>query len=333
MEIKVCPSTLTSGFETYSPQAIRKLFDGKRVSHIIDFGIDKFRTEQYVTDALNRISISGVQEKFPAVADGGKIRLAGDNEQSTYILKPAPWDDTIAERKQIPANENLTMQIASQVYGIRTAENGLCFSPAREIIYVTKRFDVDAGGDKYGMEDFSSLLGKTKYSSGINYKYTGSYEDIARVIRRYVPAWMVAMEEFFRIVVFNYIYGNGDAHLKNFSLMGKDGDYVLSPAYDLLNTCIHIEGDDFALCDGLSLSMPKSDVYSRTGHPCRKDFEDFGLLIGLQRKRTERILDMFSNVPELSRTLVANSFLSDKMKRKYILVVETRVKRFGREGN
>jgi hypothetical protein len=66
------------------------------------------------------------------------IRIAESNERSTYILKPAPWDETIATRKQIPANEHVTMQIARQVYGIVTAENGLCFTKDGQTVYITK---------------------------------------------------------------------------------------------------------------------------------------------------------------------------------------------------
>jgi serine/threonine-protein kinase HipA len=87
---------------------------------------------------------------------------------------------------------------------------------------------------------------------------------------------------FFRLVVFNYIYGNGDDHLKNFSIIKVGNSYQLAPAYDLMNTCLHIEGDDFGLNGGLSLSLEKSDVYDRTGHPCRLDFERFGEFIGLK---------------------------------------------------
>lgn len=330
IDIKVCPSTLAAGYGTYSTKAIKHLFGGVRVSPLLDFGIDEFRMTADIVRAVNRISVSGAQEKFPAVIENGKIRLTADDETAAYILKPAPWDETISTRKQIPANENLTMQIASQVYGIRTAANGLCFSPSGETIYITKRFDIAEDGTRYGMEDFASLAGKGESEYGVNYKYDGCYEDIARAIRKYIPAWPVAMEEFFRVLVFNYIYGNGDAHLKNFSIMKYGDDYRLAPAYDLLNTSIHIDGDDFGLTGGLSLSMDKSDVYARTGHPCRTDFERFGRVAGLKEKRMKVVLDAFSILPQLSSALIGNSYLTDKMKRSYLRVVNTRLSRFNR---
>lgn len=331
MNVNVCPSTLAQGFTTYSPIAVRRLFDGLRISHELTFGIDSFRNSPDLQNAMHRISISGVQEKFPAVAEKGKIRLSAEGDRSKYILKPAPWDETIETRKQIPANEHLTMQIARQVYGIPTAENGLCFSPKGEAIYITKRFDIAPDGEKCEMEDFASLLGRTRADGGVNYKYDGSYEDIANAIKRYMPAWMVSMEHFFKLVVFNYIYGNGDAHLKNFSIIRTDVGYALAPAYDLLNTSIHIDGDDFGLQGGLSLTMPKSDVYEKTGHPCRSDFERFGELIGLKPIRIAKITDMFMVIPDMVEILIANSFLNDKMKRSYLRIVETRTQRYNRK--
>lgn len=331
MNVTVCPSTLAQGFNTYSPIAVRRLFDGSRTSYELAFGIDSFRNSPDLQNAMHRISISGVQEKFPAVVEKGKIRLSAEGERSKYILKPAPWNETIETRKQIPANENLTMQIARQVYGISTAENGLCFSPKGDAIYITKRFDITPSGEKCEMEDFASLLGKTRADGGVSYKYSGSYEDIAVAIKQYIPAWMVAMERFFKLVVFNYIYGNGDAHLKNFSIIKTDASYTLAPAYDLLNTSIHIAGDDFGLQDGLSRTMPKSDVYEKTGHPCRADFEQFGALIGLKSVRIKKITDLFSVIPNDVKVLTANSFLNDKMKRAYLRIVETRTQRFNRK--
>lgn len=107
---------------------------------------DEFRTVDDTMDALHRISVSGVQEKFPAIIENGKIRISQKNERSTHILKPAPWDKTLIERKQIPANEHLTMQLASQIYGIETAANGLCFTPNGQAVYITRRFDINDNG-------------------------------------------------------------------------------------------------------------------------------------------------------------------------------------------
>ena len=297
----------------------------------MDFNIEEFRSGTSLEEAMHRISVSGVQEKFPAVIDNGKIRLSLDKERSTYMLKPAPWDQTLAERKQIPANEHLTMQIAAQVYGIQTAANALCFTPKGQMVYITKRFDILPDGAKLPMEDIASVVGRNEQTDGIHFKYSGCYENIALAIRRHVAAWMVDMERFFELVLFNYIYANGDDHLKNFSLIKQKDDFRLAPAYDLINTCMHVNGDDFGLDGGLSPNIEKSDVYNRTLHPCRLDFECFGERIGLTKPRINRILNKYMQLPDTVKSLVERSFLNDKMKRTYLRIVNERISRFTRE--
>lgn len=200
IKLENCPSTLAEGFSTYSARGAKTLFDGKKVSPFLDFNVDEILNTTDITNAMHHISVSGVQEKFPAVVDNGKIRITHNEERSTYILKPAPWDKTLQNRKQIPANEHLTMQIASQVYGIQTAANGLCFTPNGQPVYIVKRFDILTDGKKTPMEDFATIVGRNEQTDGIHFKYSGCYEDIALAIRRNVAAWMVDMERFFRFI-------------------------------------------------------------------------------------------------------------------------------------
>lgn len=328
--VAVCPGTLQAGYSTYSPQALRLLFDGKKVSHQMAFRWDDDVADE-LADTMQNMSISGAQEKLPAVVDGGIVRLVQSGEQSTHILKPAPMD-RISYRKQIPANEHLTMQIASQVYGIETAANGLIFDAKGQPVYVTRRFDVLPDGSKLSQQDFCALIGKTERTDGEEFKYNGSYEDIARMIRRVIPAWPVAMEQFFRLVVFNYLYGNGDAHLKNFSILQQGDEYRLAPAYDLINTFVHVHGSDLGMSEGLSPDLHRSDAYARTGHPCRIDFAEFGRMIGVVPARVEKILSLFDEIPELTRTLVQNSYLlDDSLRRKYMRIVQERHARFCRK--
>lgn len=332
IEIRNCPSTLAGSFETYSQEAVKKLFDGESVSPLLDFNLDERKISENVSASLNRISVSGVQEKFPAVIDSGKIRIAEIGERSTHILKPSPWDATISFRKEIPANENLTMQIASQVYGISTAANGLCFSKNGQQIYITRRFDISSEGRKFNMEDFSVLIGKNEHLLGTYFKYDGCYADIAKVIRQMSSEAENDLVRFFNILVFNYIYANGDAHLKNFSLIfDYDNKCKLSPAYDLLNTNLHVKDNDFALDGGLSSEIEKSDIYISSGHPCRLDFERFGTFIGLSASDIKSVLDHYMNIPKRSTQLISNSFLSEKMKRNYLRIIEERTKRFIRK--
>ena len=317
--------------DAYDSRDARLLFDGRKVSPFLDFETDGSKASSQLAQAMHRISVSGVQEKFPAIVDKGRIRLTKEGEQSTHILKPAPWDETLQNRRLIPINENLTMQIASQAYKIRTAANGLCFAGAkRRPVYITRRFDILSDNFKMPMEDFASALGRNEDNCGEYFKYTGCYADIAAAIRKNVAAWMVDMERFFELVVFNYIYANGDAHLKNFSIILDGEDYRLAPAYDLLNTSLHVASDDFALEGGLSRDLPKSDVYSATGHPCRCDFEAFGQLTGLNGIRIKKILDKYMSIPDAALNLIKTSLLDDKSKRQYFRIISERTSRFNR---
>lgn len=331
LEIKNCPSSLRTGFNTYSPKVSKLLFDRAKVNPMLSFDIDELLKDGVIVDAMHYISVSGVQEKFPAIIKDGNIVIAGEEERSTHILKPAPWDRTLGDRKFLPVNEHLTMQIASQVYGIPTAANGLCFTPKGQPVFITRRFDVFPDGTKRPMEDIASMIGKSETVSGVQFKYSGSYEDIAKVIRTNVAAWMVDMERFFELLIFNYIYANGDAHLKNFSLISDDDGYRLAPAYDLINTRLHVNDEDFALDEGLSREIEKSCVMERTGHPCMVDFERFGERIGIVKIRMARIIDKYKVLPSEVTRLIASSYLTDKLKRSYLRIVNERISRFVRE--
>ena len=318
-QLTVCPSTLADGFNTYSPVALKLMFDGHQISHVLPFnspnheGVDN---EEYAKH-VGRVSLSGVQPKAGLVVRDHQLVRPSEEERGRYILKPAPSSYALLERKDCPANEHLSMQLASQVYHIETAPNALCFFRDGETAYVTRRFDVAPDGSKYNQEDLASLAGLTKANGGSDYKYSNlSYEECAEIIGRYTTAPSVEILKFFRIVVFNYLILNDDAHLKNFSLINRgDGEYHLAPAYDLINTSLHLyEPRIFALDKGLFREgMQLSDTRSVS----RADFEEFGRRIGLAPRLVKRELDTFASEQPLAKELIDRSFLSDKLKRFY----------------
>ena len=318
--LNVCPSMLAEGFDTYSPAACKLLFDGKEVSHILGFDSPNNESadkEEYARH-VGRISLSGVQPKASLVlnADGQLVRPS-EGERGQYILKPAPSSYALLERKYCPANEHLSMQIAAQVYHIETAANALCLFRDGEAAYLTRRFDVAPDGSKHQQEDLASLGGLTKANGGSDYKYSNlSYEECAELIRKYTKAAPIEVLKFFRVVVFNYLILNDDAHLKNFSLMNRgDGEYHLTPAYDLINTSLHLhEPRIFALDKGLFREgMQLSDTHTID----RKDFEEFGHRIGLSTRLVKRELDFFATEQPLAQGLISRSFLSEKLKQYY----------------
>ena len=299
-QLNICPSTLAEGFHTYSPLAIKLLFDGHQVSHILPFDSPNHEgadNEEYAKH-VGRVSLSGVQPKAGLIVKERQLVRPTDEERGRYILKPAPSSYALLERKDCPANGHLSMQIASQVYRIETAANALCFFRDGEAAYVTRRFDVAPDGSKYQQEDLASLAGLTRVNGGSDYKYSNlSYEECAAIIGKYTTAPSVEILKFFRIVVFNYLILNDDAHLKNFSLINRgDGEYHLAPAYDLVNTSLHLyEPRIFALDKGLFREgMLFSDI--RTVN--RGDFEEFGRRIGLAPRLVKRELDAFGYNPE-----------------------------------
>lgn len=320
-ELKSCPGTLAEGFATYSPGCLRNLFNGKKVSHVLPYEQPQKSDEAAALFMENRkrISISGVQEKSSLLLDKNLLRLTKEKEQGTYILKPVPGD--LKKVDQVPANEHLTMQIARQVYGLNTAENAIIFFRNGSPAYITKRFDVKDDGSKWGVEDFATLAGKTKDNAGAGYKYEYSYEEAGLLIQQYVPAWRVEIEKYFSLVVFNFLFSNGDAHLKNFSLLeSTKGDYLLSPAYDLINTRLHVDDSDFALDKGLFADNFKSEEFKRRGHPSKTDFIEFAKRIGVAERRVEKLLNPLLEKKPFLETLVRCSFLSDANKRGYMLM-------------
>lgn len=324
-EIRYCPGTLAKGFDTYSQACLRRLFNGKKVSHILPYyppEVSEEDAEKFIANR-KRISISGVQEKASLILEKNKLRLTKEGEPGTYILKPIPGD--LKKVNQVPANEHLTMQIARQVYGIKTAENALIFFKDGSPAYITRRFDVKDENSKWGKEDFASLAGKTSENSGANFKYGYSYEKMAELIQKYVPAAIIEMEKFFSLVVFNYLFSNGDAHLKNFALLQTaNGDHILSPAYDLINTRIHVDDTDFALDEGLFADDFMSDHMQANGKVGLEDFREFAKRIGINKRRIESLLAPFVQKQAFVEELINRSFLDAPTKQAYLLHYQTK---------
>ena len=323
--IKYCPGTLAEGYDSYSPAFLRRMFHGKKVSHILPYDTpqkNEADAEKFLENR-KRISISVVQEKISLLLEKNQLRLTGEGEQGTYILKPIPRD--LKKVDQVPANEHLTMQIASQVYGVYTADNGMIFFKDGSQAYITRRFDAKEDGSKWGKEDFATLAGKTKDTGGVNFKYEYSYEEAAALIVKYVPAWRVEIEKFFSLVAFNYLFSNGDAHLKNFALLETEsGDHFLSPAYDLVNTRIHADDTDFALDKGLFADNFESPAFKKTHHRGQEDFLEFARRIGIENNRAQKLIDPFMLKQEKVEVLIKRSFLNEVTKRAYLLNYNTR---------
>ena len=328
-DIKYCPCTLQPGYTTYSPAGKMLLFGSrtKAVSHVLSFGPpgkNAALTREY-NEKRKGMSISGYQEKYSLRLEKKELILVAN--KGSYILKPVPTE-RLESVEDMPANEHVTMQIARQVFNIKTAAAAMIFFDDGSPAYITRRFDYKPDGTKYQVEDFATLLGKTSEAEGDNYKYNASCLDMAHLIQQYVPAAKVELLNFFKLVVFNYLIANGDSHLKNFSLMeSSQGDYLLSPAYDLMCTALHLNDEDICMRDGLFKGDYKEAAFEKYGIYTRESFISFAAKMEIPIELAKNILDEMSSKEMTVKEMVNRSFLSNAGKVAYYRIFEERQKR------
>ncbi len=321
----MCPGCYKENIEGYCTTCRKKLFDGTKISSILTFdppNEDNFPEYQQKT---KRLSISGVQLKYSLHLDDNELKLT--DQKGEYILKPIPPARQLVMQDQAPENEHLTMQIATQLFNIPVAENALIFFKNGDPAYITRRFDIKPDGTKYLQEDFAQIIGKTKNTHGDNYKYDGTYEDVGKSIREKVAAYPPVLEQYFKLVVFNYLFSNGDAHLKNFSLIESDhGDYILSKAYDLMSTVLHTPHEEDTALD-LFTNDIQTNFYQTHGYYGRPNFEELAERLGMIPKRVQLIIDFLTSKSSEVVSMSQNSFLSEEPKAKYIAYYRDKAKR------
>ena len=209
------------------------------------FGTKKMPVMNYSLGQLNRLaekiiqeqtSLTGVQPKLSLHLDdnAGRTRLTIVGLWGSYICKPQT-----KYFRQMPEVEDLTMHLA-EVAGIAVVPHSLMRMADNSICYITRRIDRTANGDKLAMEDMCQLTNRPT-----EYKYKGSYEQIGKAIIKYSSMPKMDVTNYFETVLFSWIVGNNDMHLKNFSLYSpNDADVRLTPAYDLINAAIINTADD-----------------------------------------------------------------------------------------
>ena len=321
----VCLSTLKpikgSG---YSSAARKNLWGGAQVAWRLPFDLAAFQS--FRGENPGRMSISGIQEKISLriVAQ----TLEPTTQDGTHLLKPIPIAMAAALElpEDVPANEHLTMQLAAQVFRLSTAPCGLVFFPDGAPALVVRRFDraVDSGG-KLRQEDFCQLSGRSAQTAGRNFKYEGSYEECGQIVRSFCPAWRIVIERFFRQVVFNYLVGNGDAHLKNFSLLEMPScDHTLSPAYDLLSTSLHLPNES-----RLALELFHGDFatpfFQANGFHGYEDFLELSRRFGIAAETATTFLATLTEKQSAVNDLINRSFLSEAAKARYRRIFDDRL--------
>ena len=198
---------------------------------------------QEATARADKMSLGGVQPKVSAVLDvdantgRGAFRVV--DRDGRYLLKPAT-----DHYPEVPANEDLSMRLA-RLAGVETPWHGLIRLQDDDLCYVIRRFDRLEDGGKLAMEDAGQLLGLDRDA-----KYDASMESLGDAIRSHVTLPAVEMAKLLRLVLVNYLLGNEDAHLRNFSILTREnGQVTLAPAYDVLNSTIalHEAKEEIAL--------------------------------------------------------------------------------------
>lgn len=302
----------------------QRLFSKANFSAMLKFTLSSIA--QGTNQNTRRISISGAQAKYSLRIVSKELEPTDNN--GTYILKPST-NMQFRLFADMPANEHITMQMAKQIFKLNVAESALLQFTTGEYTYLTRRFDIRNDGSKILQEDLAQTAGLSSDANGSNFKYESlSYEEIAYILKQHVSASPIAIEQFFKVLLFNYLVCNGDAHIKNFSIYSphQDGVYELTPAYDLINTSLH--ADDFRTA--LDLFKDEENYngkfFKDNGFYGASDFLEFARRIGIVEKRAQKfILDITAHIPEMDEML-DKSFLSDEAKVLYKERIRDRAK-------
>ena len=274
-----------------------------------------FSAEEQRREAIlhaEKLSIQGVQPKLGAKLNVRQERFELSDTHSTFILKPQNRDFL-----QLPENEAVTMRMAA-VLGIETPLSGLIKSEDDSLTYFIQRFDRLSKSKKLPVEDFAQLTNSNREK-----KYDSSMERVADVLELFCSFPMIEKIKLFRLVLFNFLIGNEDAHLKNFSLITQNGKVQLSPAYDLLNTTIILRGaniEEMALPLAGKKRKLTSDLLIRYYGQDR---------LKLSLKTIEQVLLDIKNAVPLWKNLLEICFLSADLKKKYVMLLDKRLKILG----
>jgi serine/threonine-protein kinase HipA len=228
------------------------------------------------------------------------------NYPSGYILKPSS-----DKFNQLPENEWLTMHLAN-ICDLETVPFGLIRLEDRSLAYITKRID-RKGKKKIAMEDFCQL-GESLTEN----KYRSSCEKLGKILKQYSENIGLDYYKLFNVILFSFIVGNSDIHLKNFSLYQKNGKYIFSPSYDLVNTLLLITEDK----EELALSID-----GRKSHLTRKNFINLAVRYHLNESQVTRIFNNFQQKHPLITDAINNSFLDEPSKSAYKNIVNNRYER------
>lgn len=279
---------------------LKEMFNSSKYP-VIDFNLADI--SQKAQKLAGRLSISGVQPKLSVKRDKKQNKLIPMAEGGEYILKPqtSPFPN-------IPENEQCCMDIAEEL-NIDIPLH--CLIPLKDnsLAYVVKRFDREKG-IKIHQEDFAQILEQTD-------KYKGSTEQIGRKLKEISSAPGYDAQLFFERVVLNFILGNGDAHLKNYSISYRDKNNIrLTPAYDIV-------------CSKLVLPDEEDSAITINGKKNRLKIDDFDKLAEYLNIPLKIRYEKFKNKFDVMKKIIAGSSIAKEKQQQFLEIIEERINRIG----
>ena len=304
-----CPITYDlCGNNKYSEKGLRLIASKLTFLNDLPYTSDELRKE--AANRAKKLSIQGVQPKLSASISVVDQEFKIVDQFGTFIIKPQ--NDLFPE---LPENEDVTMKMA-KVFGLDVPFHGMIYAKDGSLSYFIKRFDRYGKGKKNATEDFAQLTGNTRDT-----KYRFTMEKLVPVIDEFCSFPAIEKADFFKRILFCYVTGNEDMHLKNFSLITKNGKTTLTPAYDFLNSSIAIKNPEEEIA--LTLKGKKSNLKA-------SDFIDYYAKERLQlnEKTVNTILEQMHNAIPKWKELLEISFLSNDMKAKYFNLLESKTQMF-----
>ncbi len=304
-----CYQELDEGQVDFHPSCARKFF-GNDTPPILPYTRDNM-TKLAKQVIRTSTSVTGVQAKMSLDVNRGSknepARFTIVGLWGKYIFKPQS-----AKYPNLPELEDLTMKMA-EIAHIRTARHTLIRLADGELGYLTLRMDRGRKGEKISMLDMCQLTNRLT-----EHKYYGTYQQLAETIKKYSSAPMLDVQRFWEIVLFSWMTGNSDMHCKNFSLIDSgNGEYVLSPAYDLLAVLLADPQDPEEMAMSFSLGGKKNGFNRNT---FMSAFTQSGIPATVADKMINR---MAGYLPDWKR-LISHSFLSEKMQIAYCSLLDKR---------
>ena len=302
-----CYKELGKDEKDFHPQCVKKFF-GLQEAPLLDYRheeLDKL-AEQVIR---SQTSLTGVQPKLSLNLNKheGTSRLTIVGLWGDYIFKPQTEDYI-----QLPENEDLTMHLA-EAAKISVVPHSLIRLADGKLGYITKRIDRTKKGEKIDMEDMCQL---TQHPT--EYKYKGSHEQIAKTIMQYSNTPKLDLTNYMQLLLFCFVTGNNDMHLKNFSLYRPAEGYQLTPAYDLLNVAIANPKDKEELA--LTLCGKKTKL-------CKNDFLNAAKTMGQEENVVQRLITGLHKALPKWQQLIQESFLSEEQKQAYEELIVSRLDR------